>query len=154
MFKSLELVILIFMVIPLSYGLEQDHAPHETRAEKGTEVLGRILGNDQKSILKKLEDLSPEMTRWVVGFAYGEVVSRTQLALRTRELATVAALTAMGTAEPQLKTHIGMALNAGTTASEIRETIMQITVYADFPAGLNGIRVVRDVFKEKEIKES
>ena len=60
----------------------------------------------------------------------------------------------MGTAEPQLKTHIGMALNAGTTASEIRETTMQITVYADFPAGLNGIRVVRDVFKEKEIKES
>ena len=153
MFKSLKLVILIFMVIPFSYGLEQDHAPHETRAEKGTEVLERMLGNNQKFILKKLEDLTPEMAGWVVDFAHGEVVSRPKLDLRTKELATVAALTAMGTAEPQLKTPIGMALNAGTTASEILETIMQITVYADFPAGLNGIRVVRDVFKEKEIKE-
>ena len=112
-----------------------------------------MLGNNQKFILKKLEDLTPEMAGWVVDFAHGEVVSRPKLDLRTKELATVAALTAMGTAEPQLKTPIGMALNAGTTASEILETIMQITVYADFPAGLNGIRVVRDVFKEKEIRE-
>ena len=60
MFKSLRLVILIFMVIPFSYGLEQDHAPHKTRAEKGTEVLDRMLGKDQKFILKKLKDLFPK----------------------------------------------------------------------------------------------
>ena len=153
MFESLKPIILIFMVIPLSYGLEQDHAPHKPQGEKGTEVLERMLRNDQKFILKKLEDVSPEMARWVVDFAYGEVVSRPQLDLRTRELATVSALTAIGTAESQLKTHIGMALNAGATAREILETIMQMTVYASFPAGLNGILIARDVFREKEIKE-
>ena len=124
MFKSPKLIIIIFMVIPLSYGLEQDHAPHETRAEKGMEVLERMLVNDQKFILKNLDDPSPEMARWAIDFAHGGVVSRSKVDLRTRELTSVSALTAMGTAEPQPKTHIGMELNAGTTASKILEIII------------------------------
>ena len=53
MFKSLKLIFLIFMVIPLLYGLERDHAPHKTRGEKGTEVLEHMLGNDQQFFQKK-----------------------------------------------------------------------------------------------------
>jgi 4-carboxymuconolactone decarboxylase len=61
------------------------------------------------------------------------------LDLKTRELATVAALTAMGTVRPQLEVHLGAALNAGAIREELVEVIMQMAVYAGFPAALNGI---------------
>jgi len=93
-----------------------------------------------------LADVAPELGDWIVDFAYGDVVSRPQLDLRTRELATVAALTALGTAGPQLRSHIKGALNAGCTPREIVEVILQMSVYAGFPAALNGVAAAREVF--------
>lgn len=68
------------------------------------------------------------------------------LDLRSREIATVAALTAMGNAAPQLKVHIGAALHVGLTQDEIVEVIMQMAVYAGFPAALNGLFAAKEVF--------
>ena len=64
MFKSLKLIFLIFMVIPLLYGLERDHAPHKTRGEKGTEVLEHMLGNDQQFFQKKEVFKEKEIKEW------------------------------------------------------------------------------------------
>jgi len=60
----------------------------------------------------------------------------------------VAALTAMGNATPQLKVHIHAALNVGVTREEIVETIMQMAVYAGFPAALNGLMAAKEVFAQ------
>jgi 4-carboxymuconolactone decarboxylase len=58
----------------------------------------------------------------------------------------VAQLTALGTAAPQLKVHIGAALNVGATREEVVEVIQQMAVYAGFPAALNGVTAAREVF--------
>ena len=58
----------------------------------------------------------------------------------------VAALTAMGTATAQLKVHLQAALNVGVTREEIVEVIMQMAVYAGFPAALNALAAAREVF--------
>ena len=58
----------------------------------------------------------------------------------------VAALTAMGNAAPQLKVHIAAALNVGVTRDEVVEVIMQMAVYAGFPAALNGLLAAKEVF--------
>ena len=63
--------------------------------------------------------------------------------------ATIAALTALGNAAPQLKVHIQAGLNVGLSRDEIVETIMQMAVYAGFPAALNGLFAAREVFQEK-----
>jgi 4-carboxymuconolactone decarboxylase len=47
-------------------------------------------------------------------------------------------MTALGNAAPQLKVHIHGALNAGCRRDEVFEVIMQMAVYAGFPAALNG----------------
>jgi 4-carboxymuconolactone decarboxylase len=65
-------------------------------------------------------------------------------------LTTVAALTALGNAAPQLKVHLHAALNVGCSREEIVETIMQMAVYAGFPAALNGLFVAKDVFGERD----
>jgi 4-carboxymuconolactone decarboxylase len=64
-------------------------------------------------------DIAPDLVRFAIDFAFGEVLSRPGLDLRTRELCTVAALTALGHAEPQLKWHIEAALHVGAQQGEI-----------------------------------
>jgi 4-carboxymuconolactone decarboxylase len=103
-------------------------------------------------MVESLRDIAPELSDWVIDFAYGDVVSRPELSLHTRELATVAALTALGNAQPQLKSHIKGALNAGCTPREIVEVIMQMAVYAGFPAAINGILAAKEVFAERGVK--
>ena len=66
--------------------------------------------------------------------------------MKTRELATVAGLTAMGTAAPQLKVHMQAALRFGATRHELSETVMQMIPYAGFPAALNAVTIAREVF--------
>jgi 4-carboxymuconolactone decarboxylase len=119
---------------------------------RGMAALDVITGGNTQNQLKALTDIAPELGGWITDFAYGEVVSRPQLDLRTRELATVAALTALGNAQAQLKAHIGGALNAGCSAQEVLEVIMQMAVYAGFPASLNGISAARVVFEARGIE--
>jgi 4-carboxymuconolactone decarboxylase len=61
-------------------------------------------------------------------------------------VATIAALTALGNAGPQLKVHIQAGLNVGLSRDEIVETIMQMAVYAGFAAALNGLFAAKEVF--------
>lgn len=124
-------------------------ADHHARGVAALEI---ITGGGTAKLVEGLQDLAPELSDWVIDFAYGEVVSRPQLDLRTRELATVAALTALGNAPPQLRAHIKGALNAGCTPREVLEVVLQMSVYAGFPAALNGVAAVREVFTERGIK--
>jgi len=77
--------------------------------------------------------------------------SATFIAARGREIATIAALTAMGNAAPQLKVHIEAGLNVGLSREEITEIIMQMAVYAGFPAALNGLFAAKDVFTARGV---
>ncbi len=128
-------------------------APTESPAYlKGKETLARVTGANGAKVVEGLQDIAPELGRWIIEWGYGQVISRPQLDLRTRELITVGALTALGTAQPQLKAHINGALNVGCKPEEIVEAIMQMTAYAGFPASLNGIAQAKEVFAERAIK--
>ena len=61
----------------------------------------------------------------------------------------MAALTALGNCSPQLKVHLKAALNVGCTEDEIKEVILQMSVYAGFPASLNGMFAFKDVLNDK-----
>ncbi|MDD2030694.1 MULTISPECIES: carboxymuconolactone decarboxylase family protein [unclassified Pseudomonas] len=124
----------------------------DSRRVKGVETLERITGTTGNNVVKSLSDISPELGEWIVDFAYGDVFSRPGVALCTRELATIAALTALGNAQPQLKVHIEGALNVGCKPEEIVEIIIQMAVYAGFPSALNGISAAREVFAKRGIK--
>ena len=61
----------------------------------------------------------------------------------------MAALTALGHCQPQLAVHVHGALNVGCTPEQIVEVVIQMAVYAGFPAGLNGMHTVKAVFAER-----
>lgn len=97
-------------------------------------------------MVESLAEICPDLGNYIVEFGFGDVYSRPGLNLQQRELATVAALTALGNATPQLKVHIAAALNVGLSREEIIETILQMSVYAGFPAALNGMFAAKEVF--------
>jgi 4-carboxymuconolactone decarboxylase len=77
-------------------------------------------------------------------------MARPGLDRRTRQLATIAALTAMGNAQAQLRMHVQGALKMGCKPQEIIEVILQMTVYCGFPAALNALSIVREVTPSSE----
>ena len=144
----------VFLVLLLisGYALAEGPTPIESPEYiKGKETLARVTGASGAKVVEGLQDIAPELGRWIIEWGYGQVISRPQLDLRTRELITVGALTALGHPQPQLKAHINGALNVGCKPEEIVEAIMQMAAYAGFPASLNGIERAKEVFAERGI---
>jgi 4-carboxymuconolactone decarboxylase len=125
---------------------------NEDRYERGWTKLQEIDGEAGKRVIESLKDIAPDLGRYTIEFPFGDVYSRPGLDLKSREIASVAALTALGNALPQLKVHIHGALNVGCTRKEIIEVIIQMAVYAGFPAALNGMFAAKEVFKERDEK--
>ena len=118
----------------------------ESRLERGKRVLTEIDGEAGEKVISALADVAPDFAQYLFEFPFGDIYSRPGLDIRSREVATIAALTAMGTALPQLKVHIAAGLNVGLGQAEIVEIIIQMSVYAGFPAALNGLFAAKEVF--------
>ena len=121
----------------------------ESRLERGKRVLAEIDGDAGHNVIAALADIAPDFATYLFEFPFGDIYSRPGLDLRSREMATIAALTAMGNATPQLKVHIEAGLNVGLSRNEIVEIIMQMAVYAGFPAALNGLFAAKEVFARR-----
>ena len=122
----------------------------DDRYQRGMAVLARMDREQGARLLAALEGVAPDFGRLLVEFAFGDICARPGLDLKTREIATVAALTALGTAPAQLRVHIRAALNVGCSRTEVTETILQMAVYAGFPAALNGLAAAKEVFAARE----
>lgn len=120
----------------------------ETRYDRGLRKLSEIDGKAGERVIESLREIAPDFARYLIEFPFGDIYSRQALDLKYREIATVSALTALGSAQPQLKVHIRAALNVGCSKAEILEVIMQMAVYAGFPAALNGLFAAKEVFAE------
>jgi 4-carboxymuconolactone decarboxylase len=119
------------------------------RDDRGLEKLKEIDGEAGERVIESLKDISPDFARYIIEFPFGDIYSRTGLDLKSREIATVAALVIMGNAVSRLKVHINGALNVGCSRTEVVEVIIQIAVYAGFPAALNGLSAAKEVFGER-----
>ena len=122
----------------------------QDRYRRGWEKLKEVDGEAGERVIDSLKDIAPDFARLLIEFPFGDIYSRPGLDLKSREIAVVAALTALGNAVPQLKVHIHGALNVGCTRQEVVEVIMQMAVYAGFPAALNGLFAAKEVFKERD----
>ncbi|OLP59465.1 4-carboxymuconolactone decarboxylase [Xaviernesmea oryzae] len=121
-----------------------------SRLQRGRAALAAIDGEAGEKVVAALADIAPDFATYLLEFPFGDIYSRPGLNLREREIATIAALAAMGNATPQLKVHIAAGLNVGLARAEIVEILMQMAVYAGFPAALNGLFAAKEVFGARE----
>jgi 4-carboxymuconolactone decarboxylase len=123
--------------------------PEESRYDRGLGTMRAIFGPGIESALKSLVATSPDLARCLVEFPFGDIYPCAGLDLKTREMLTIAALTVLGYPQAELKEHIRGAMNVGCTRNEILEIILQMAVYAGFPAALEAVRTAASVFGEK-----
>jgi 4-carboxymuconolactone decarboxylase len=124
---------------------------HSERFQRGWQRLMEVDAEGGERVIESLKDVAPDLGRYVVEFAYGEIYQRPVLDLRQRQLVTISALTTLGGAEPQLEVHINAGLNVGLTARQVVEAILHCIPYTGFPRVLNAILVAKRVFAERDV---
>ena len=122
---------------------------NQSRFETGLERLNHIDGEAGQQVIDSLQDICPDLAKYTIEYPFGDIYSRPGLDLKSREIATVAALTALGNCAPQLKVHLNAALNVGCSEEEIKEVILQMSVYAGFPSALNGMFAFKEVLADR-----
>jgi 4-carboxymuconolactone decarboxylase len=121
----------------------------EDRYERGLAAMKAVDGEAGEKVAAALADIAPDLATYIIEFTFGEVYTRPHLDLRRREIVTIAACIALGTALPQLKVHIHGLLNVGGTEQEVVETVLHLAFYCGFPAALNAIAAAREVFAQR-----
>lgn len=116
------------------------------RYERGWDKLKEIEGEAGENVIESLKEIAPDLGKYVIEFAFGDIYSRDTLSLKQRQLVTIASLTTQGGCEPQLEVYINAALNVGLTQNEIVEAIIHCIPYVGFPRVLNGVNVAKKVF--------
>jgi 4-carboxymuconolactone decarboxylase len=136
----------VFQARGIGIEVGQRENSEKDRYARGLHALQQVTGASGTDVIQSLQDIAPDLACFIIEFSYGDVISRPGLDNRTREIASVSMLTALATARPQLKVHLSAALNVGATRQELTEAILQMALYAGFPAGLNGMAAAREVF--------
>lgn len=121
--------------------------PTSDRLTKAFALLEQLESGAPARVSSNLEAFHPDAAEILLGFAFTDVVARNGIDLKTREMMTVAMLSAMGTAAGQLEFHIRAAMNNGVSRSEIVEIILQVSVYAGIPAAMNAIAEAKKAFE-------
>lgn len=119
----------------------------KTRFETGMENLRQIDGQGGEAVIRSLEKISPDLGRYIVEFAFGDIYAREGLSLQEREMITLASLLTAGGCEPQLEVHIAAALHVGISPEKILETFLQCIPYTGFPKVLNAVSAAKNVLK-------
>src|SRR4029077_17703313 len=124
----------------------------DRRYEHGRARLKQMLGTLGEQAVENIARISPDMARYVVEFVFGDIQSRPGLDVKTREVVALVSSATRGGPEPQLRAHLHGMMNVGWSEQEIIELMIELAVYAGFPAALNGLYAARDVFAERAAK--
>ncbi|MEP5760545.1 MAG: carboxymuconolactone decarboxylase family protein [Litoreibacter sp.] len=123
-------------------------AATNTALERGRDLTQQLNPNLEAILAERYDDLLPGFSESLIEWAYGRHYARPGLDLKTRQLCTIAALTALGgQTAPQLKINIEHTLASGASRTEIVEAIWQMAVYGGLPAAINGLNAAREVFE-------
>ena len=116
--------------------------------EKGLEVRKAVLGSEfVEKAIASADDFNRPLQELVTEYCWGAVWTREGLTRKTRSMLNLAMLTALNRPH-ELKMHVKGALRNGVTQDEIREVLLQATIYAGVPAGVDAFRVAREALNE------
>lgn len=121
-----------------------------TRFQQGMDKLMEVDGTGGENVIRSLEDVAPDLGRYIVEFAFGDIYCRDALSLQEREIITLASLLTAGGCEPQLEVHISAALHVGVSPEKIVEVFLQCIPYTGFPRVLNAVFAAKRVFQTRQ----
>jgi 4-carboxymuconolactone decarboxylase len=96
------------------------------------------------------DDFNRDFQRFMTEYCWGGVWCGTELDDRQRSLNNLSILATLGRME-EFELHFRGALRNGCTLGELRETLVQVMVYAGVPAGVSAFRAARKVLAAEGI---
>jgi 4-carboxymuconolactone decarboxylase len=134
-----------------------EHQPDAAAHERGVSKLMEVTLKDSgitpthRKLAEDLNDIAPDLGRYIVDFGFGEIYSRPGLTNQQRTLVTIASLVTQGT-ERELELHVNAGLTVGLTSTEIVESVIQLIPYTGFPRVINALYVVKKVFEQRNVE--
>ena len=119
------------------------------RFVRGSEKLREVDGHGGERVIASLKETAPDLGKYIIEFAFGDIYCREGLSLQEREIITITSLLTSGGCEPQLEVHVNGALNVGIPPEKIIETFIQCIPYTGFPKVLNAVSVAKKVIAER-----
>ncbi|MFP3595571.1 carboxymuconolactone decarboxylase family protein [Chryseobacterium sp. SIMBA_029] len=122
------------------------------RLKLGEQELTKLDSLQVEKLKSAYNDFSPDLVKFMLSMGTQIYFQETNLGERYRQIATISALTALGTAKPQLKFHINAGLNIGLTEIEIKEIMILMSIYSGFTSAINGTNMLKEVLTERTKK--
>ena len=119
----------------------------KTRMDVGIAQLEKLDAAPLDKLNEAFEDVSPDFMKYVLEYGFADILARPGLDYKTREMATISALTALGLTD-QLKFHIRGAMNLGASKEEVAEIMILMGVFSGFPSAVNGTLALKEVTGE------
>jgi 4-carboxymuconolactone decarboxylase len=116
--------------------------------QNGLARRNRIIGPAGAQRRRMLQAVHPDLEKLLIEHCWGTVLERPGLSERERELITAAVLITLGR-DREATTHLHGALNVGITKDELVELLIQLSVYAGFPATMTGAALLADVLQAR-----
>lgn len=127
-----------------------------SKYERGKKVLGELTKAPQDRPLSGYSAFAPVIDTFLKEHLFADIFERDILTYAERELVTISVLSAIGGAEPMLKSHLSICLNVGLTPEQLSEFvgIIKLTVgekeTKDAQAVLNEILKTEPAFPKGE----
>jgi len=119
--------------------------------EKGMAVRRQVLGDAYvDKATANVDDFNRDFQRILTEYCWGEVWTRQVLSNKQRSLNNLCIIATLNRAA-EFEMHVRGALRNGCTPAEIRDTLIQVAVYAGIPAGVEAFRIARKVLTEEGV---
>ena len=116
--------------------------------ERGIAKRRKVLGDEYvDKALKTADEFGADLQKLITEYAWGEVWNKESITDKERSMINLGMIAALNRPH-ELKLHIKGALNNGVTKNQIRDIFLQVTVYCGAPAGIDSMRLAREVFAE------
>lgn len=106
-------------------------------------------GGVRTAVYDEISKIAPDLPRFAIEFAYGDIHARPGLDAARRELVILGVLIATGAGESHLEAHLDTALNVGLEPGEVVEAVMQVLPYAGFPRVMSAMTVLARVLHKR-----
>lgn len=117
--------------------------------ERGVAQLKEMLGEEKAAaVTTKFRSLSPVFEKEAVSVVFGRTWSREQIDLKTRSLCSICILAALGRINA-LRINFLLARENGASKEEMIEALLQVAIYAGYPAALDALTMLQEVLAEQ-----
>jgi alkylhydroperoxidase/carboxymuconolactone decarboxylase family protein YurZ len=121
-----------------------------SKYDRGKENLEKLTGAPQDGPPRGYGAFAPVMDTFLKEHLFADIFERDVLTFAERELVTVSVISAIGGAEPMLRSHLSICLNVGLTPAQLTEFVNVIKLTLGEKEANSAQTVLDEVLKSRE----